>query len=102
RQKHGIASLHRGKGLITIDVKRSGDYIECIIEDNGPGIYASLQSEGRNADHTSMGSGITSRRIEAINAINKNKILWQVIDKKQSGSPASGTIVHLSFPVITS
>lgn len=100
--KHGVASLQNRKGVITIDIKRSGDYIECIIEDNGPGIYASLHSNGQDADHTSMGTGITIRRIEAINAIQKNKILWQVIDKQQSGLPASGTIVHLSFPIIPS
>jgi hypothetical protein len=40
--------------------------------------------------------------MEAINAIQKNKILWQVIDKQQAGSPASGTIVQLSFPIISS
>jgi LytS/YehU family sensor histidine kinase len=100
--KHGVASLQNRKGLITIDVKLSGDYIECIIEDNGPGIYASLHSESPDTDHASMGTGITIRRMEAINAIQKNKILWQVIDKQQSGLSASGTIVHLSFPIISS
>lgn len=100
--KHGVASLQNQKGLITIDVKRSGDYIECIIEDNGPGIYASQHSKGKDTDHASMGTGITIRRMAAINAIQKNKILWQVIDKQQSGLPASGTIVHLSFPIISS
>lgn len=100
--KHGVAALQDRKGLVTVDVKRSGDYIECIIEDNGPGIYASLHSKDRDADHASMGTGITIRRMEAINAIQKNKILWQVIDKQQSASPASGTIVHLSFPIMPS
>jgi ligand-binding sensor domain-containing protein/anti-sigma regulatory factor (Ser/Thr protein kinase) len=100
--KHGVASLQNRKGIVTIDIKRSGDYVECIIEDNGPGIYASLNRKGEDTDHASMGTGITIRRMEAINAIQKNKILWQVIDKQQSGLPASGTIVHLSFPVIPS
>ncbi|HEX6432545.1 MAG TPA: histidine kinase [Niastella sp.] len=98
--KHGIATLQTRKGLITVEVKRSGDCIECIIEDNGPGIYASIRNQGSYTDHSSMGTGITSRRIEAINAIQKSKILWRVTDKQQSGLPDSGTIVHLSFPII--
>jgi anti-sigma regulatory factor (Ser/Thr protein kinase) len=98
--KHGIATLQTRKGLITVDIKRSGDFIECIIEDNGPGIYASLRNQSSYPDHSSMGTGITSRRIEAINAIQKSKILWRVTDKQQSGLPDSGTIVHLSFPII--
>jgi hypothetical protein len=46
-----------------------------------------------------MGAGITASRIDAINAMQKNKILLQVTDKQQSGQTASGTIVHLSFPI---
>jgi cell fate (sporulation/competence/biofilm development) regulator YmcA (YheA/YmcA/DUF963 family) len=45
-----------------------------------------------------MGASITASRIDAINAMQKNKILLQVIDKQQSGQSTSGTIVHLSFP----
>jgi ligand-binding sensor domain-containing protein/anti-sigma regulatory factor (Ser/Thr protein kinase) len=97
---HGIAPLENRTGILTVDVKRSGNYIEFFIEDNGPGIYTSLHKQPANNDHTSMATGITSRRIDAINAIQKNKIVCRVTDKQQAGLQGSGTIIHLSFPLI--
>lgn len=98
--KHGIAPLQHRKGVLTVDIKKTGEYIEVVIEDNGPGIYASNNNqEADDQEHISMGASITFNRINALNAIQKNKILWQVTDKQQSGQPASGTIIHLSFPL---
>jgi sensor histidine kinase YesM len=98
--KHGIAPLQHQKGILHIEVTHSADYIEFMIEDNGPGIHATISSAHTyNHDHTSMGISITASRIDAINAMQKNKILLQVTDKQQSGQAASGTIVHLSFPI---
>jgi hypothetical protein len=99
--KHGIPTLQHRKGVLTVQVTRNDHYIECMIEDNGPGIYSSRGQE-HDSEYTSMGTGITSRRIEAINAIQKNKIQWRVTDKQQAGLPGSGTIIHLSFPIIPS
>ncbi|AXY73250.1 hypothetical protein D3H65_04335 [Paraflavitalea soli] len=102
--KHGIAPLQHRKGILTVDIRKSGAYIEVVIEDNGPGIHASgITHETDEQDHISMGTGITINRIHALNALQKNKILWQVTDKQQlepgpEGS-ASGTIIHLSFPI---
>lgn len=98
--KHGIAPLQHRKGILTVDIKKSGEYIEVVIEDNGPGIYASDNTHrADDQDHISMGASITTNRINALNAIQKNKILCRVTDKQQSGQPASGTIIHLSFPL---
>lgn len=97
---HGIAPLENRTGILTVDVKRTGNYIEFIIEDNGPGIYASRRKQAAGDDHTSMGTSITSRRIDAINAIQKSKIVCRITDKQQAGSGGSGTIIHLSFPLI--
>ena len=98
--KHGIASLQNRKGILTIEIKACGDYIEFIIEDNGPGIHSTLKSKNRyDKDYISMGTRITGNRINAINAIQKNKILYRVVDKHTNEQPA-GTIVYLSFPLI--
>lgn len=97
---HGVTPLQDRKGAVLVDVKRSGNCIEFIIEDNGPGIYSDRPNSHAVKDHTSMGTGITSRRINAINEMHKNKIIWQVIDKQRSGPATSGTIIHLSFPLI--
>ena len=75
-------------------------YLEFIIEDNGPGIYSTHTKSPAQKEHASMGTGITSRRIDAINEMQKNKIIWRVTDKQQSVEPANGTIIHLSFPLI--
>jgi len=97
--KHGIASLQNRKGILTIEIKASGDYIEFIIEDNGPGIHSTMKSKSRyDKDYVSMGTRITGNRINAINAIQKNKILYSVVDKHNDEQP-SGTIVYLSFPL---
>lgn len=100
--KHGIAPLEDRKGILLIEIKRSGGYIECIIEDNGPGIHT-MQKEkpAKPGDYRSMGAGITTSRIQTINATQKQKILLRVTDKQEGTFPGSGTIVHLSFPIIT-
>ncbi|WP_207513845.1 sensor histidine kinase [Longitalea luteola] len=97
---HGIAPLENRTGILSVEIKRSGKYVEFIIEDNGPGIYASRHKQPVNNDHTSMGTSITSRRIDAINAIQKHPIICRITDKQQDGLTGSGTIIHLSFPLI--
>jgi ligand-binding sensor domain-containing protein/two-component sensor histidine kinase len=98
--KHGIAPL-KHKGILTIEITQSDDYIDFVIGDNGPGIYSSTSSAyAYENDYTSMGTSITGNRINAINAIQQNKILCQVTDKGASGQTASGTIIRLSFPII--
>jgi len=98
---HGITPLQDRKGFVSVDIRRSGDFIEFVIEDNGPGIYSARPKPNSQKEHASMGTGITSRRINTINEMQKNKIMWRVTDKQQSGSLASGTIIHLSFPLIS-
>jgi ligand-binding sensor domain-containing protein/two-component sensor histidine kinase len=99
--KHGIAPLQHRKGILTVEIKQSGGCIEFIIEDNGPGIHDSMHRNSQfDQEYTSMGTGITEKRINAINDIQKNKILCRITDKLQAGQAGSGTIVHLSFPVL--
>lgn len=101
--KHGIDPLEGRKGLLIIDIRQTGQYIECSIEDNGPGIHASLSGNKiASPGHESMGAGITASRISTINAMQKQKILLQVTDKREAGHAGTGTLVHLSFPILTS
>jgi ligand-binding sensor domain-containing protein/anti-sigma regulatory factor (Ser/Thr protein kinase) len=101
--KHGIAPLQGRKGILSITVTTNNKYIEFTIDDNGPGIYASQAAARRNEeDHTSMGTSITERRINAINDIQKNKILLEITDKQRSASGGTGTIIKISFPIIVS
>jgi ligand-binding sensor domain-containing protein len=99
--RHGIAPLQHRKGILTVEIKQSNGCIEFIIEDNGPGIHDTMhRNTFFDQEYTSMGTGITEKRINAINDIQKNKILCRITDKLQAGQADSGTIVHLSFPIL--
>ncbi|HJT75311.1 MAG TPA: histidine kinase, partial [Chitinophaga sp.] len=67
--KHGIAPLEGRQGILNIKITRSDNYIECIIEDNGPGMPAILQNNNNTKEygHVSLGTGITVNRINTIN-----------------------------------
>jgi sensor histidine kinase YesM len=98
--RHGISPLQGKKGVLTIDFSRSAGYIECSIDDNGIGINRSRQNKNAaGSDHISMGTGNTESRIDIFNDVHDNKILLRVKDKQESDPEATGTFVHLSFPI---
>lgn len=99
--KHGIAPLKDRQGILNITIKRTDDYIIFTVEDNGPGIYSNppVEKITEAEDHTSMGTNITERRIDAINDIQKNKILLQIVDKQKAALGTTGTIIKISFPI---
>ncbi|HWK02507.1 MAG TPA: histidine kinase [Puia sp.] len=100
--KHGIATLEDSKGIILIRFNRAGQYIECIIDDNGPGIDASRHdNHSQDTGYQSMGTRITENRIHTINTLQKDKIRILVTDKQKSGLFDNGTLIHLSFPITT-
>jgi sensor histidine kinase YesM len=97
--KHGVAPLRDRAGLIRIAIQRSPAGIECTVEDDGPGIDASLATSGIGAaGHIPLGATITARRIDTINAIEKSRIRVTISDKARDGKPHTGTVVHLYFP----
>lgn len=99
--KHGITPLHDKQGIVTVTFEQSAAYIHCTIEDNGIGINAGREkSREIEGDHTSMGNNITEYRIGLINSLRKNKILLNISDKQECNMTGTGTVVHLSFPVI--
>lgn len=100
--KHGIAPLQDRQGELNISFKKSEEYIDCFIEDNGIGINKTMASKAMSfSDHTSMGAGITESRIHTINTMNKNKIHIHVLDKSERDMAGTGTIVRVSFPILT-
>ena len=98
--KHGIGPLENDKGIILVRFRRASAYIECMIEDNGPGIGASRsRSELSEEGHRSMGTSITENRIDTLNLLRKEKIRLRIIDKEEAGRAESGTIIQLYFPI---
>ena len=98
--KHGISPPENSKGVILVRFSRSGNYIECVVDDNGPGIRLSpANSSKSDPGHRSMGTRITENRIDTLNLLQKEPISIDVVDKQGSGLSGSGTIIRLSFPI---
>jgi LytS/YehU family sensor histidine kinase len=100
--KHGIAPLRDRKGIITVEFRMAGEYLECLIEDNGIGINAALQRKQVNTyKHISMGQNITEGRLQAMNSIREKKIKLQVSDRHEIDPLTAGTLVRILFPTET-
>ncbi len=71
---HGI-SKKEGQGHISIKIKKSGDMIKCIVEDNGIGRSKSVswKEESEKQEKKSLGMKITNARIEIINKLKGSK-----------------------------
>ncbi|MCW3465323.1 sensor histidine kinase [Chitinophaga nivalis] len=101
--KHGISGLQNKQGFVQVDFRRSGNYLVCTIDDNGKGIYASAQDKKVNLPgYKPSGNLITESRINVLNTVLKDKILFEITDKAVPGLTASGTIVRLFFPISNS
>jgi len=91
---HGI-SKKQGTGKIVIIIKKEGDMINCIVEDDGIGRNQSSQqnSESMAPEKKSLGMKITKSRIDIINKLKKSKAGVQLFDLPQ------GTKVELRLPL---
>jgi ligand-binding sensor domain-containing protein len=99
--KHGITPLEDVAGNINITFHRDNNYLVCTIDDDGIGINASIAAHKTSfPGYISLGTGITKSRIDIINAIQKNKILLETLDKGANDPSTHGTIVRVSFPII--
>lgn len=93
--KHGCQGKTT-KGILNIVISLSGNELLCEIEDNGRGRMAN----NTLPNHQSLGTTITSDRLEIINHLNGSNARFLYEDKvDESGSP-SGTKVRLYLPLI--
>ena len=86
---HGIAAKE-GSGHINIEIKKEGDIIVCVVDDDGVGRTKSINSRNENR---SMGVKITSNRLEIINQLKKSKGSIEMFDKPE------GLRVELKIPL---
>lgn len=96
--RHGISPLEDRTGELLVEFRLTPQYLCCTVEDNGPGI-GQTRTGSQDADHVSLGTGITEKRIHTINSIYKSKIRVDIVDKSAAGLAGTGSIVHLSFPL---
>jgi ligand-binding sensor domain-containing protein len=102
--KHGVGR-RSSEGKINLSFKSTyAGILECIIEDNGPGINSvqTLQTgTGQEKKHESKGTSITQNRIKILNQLSEpdNGITLVIEDMGAGGKNISGTRVTLHFPI---
>lgn len=71
---HGIAGK-KNNGKIWIRIKKEGDMINCIVQDNGIGMQeaANVKKETGTSVKRSLGMKITNERIDVLNKLKRSK-----------------------------
>ncbi|MDT8393360.1 MAG: two-component regulator propeller domain-containing protein [Bacteroidales bacterium] len=94
---HGL--IHSpGRGRITIDIRQQGDYLFCVIEDNGIGRKKAQQiKDASGIKRKSRGVIITRERLEILNKQSRDKFAVNVIDLKDQHGHPTGTRVELNI-----
>jgi LytS/YehU family sensor histidine kinase len=96
---HGMSGKKDNEGLINLSISKNHK-LTFTVEDNGAGITASKNYKKTiTADHESMGTAITEKRIEMFNTVNSEKIELEVLDKSELSKPESGTRIMIKFPL---
>ncbi len=93
---HGLSHISTDKILI-IEFKIVGNNLQCEINDNGVGYYASQFNNTRT--HESTGIQNILDRIKLIEMKYNLKMGFQIIDKSELDPQTTGTIVRLSVPL---
>jgi tetratricopeptide (TPR) repeat protein len=98
---HGLMPADHN-GQIKIDVKLEKNYLACTIEDNGIGRQAAMEKKlKQNGNHNSLGTQITSSRLDIVNALCGTCLKTIYSDlKDESGMPV-GTKVEIHIPIMT-
>jgi tetratricopeptide (TPR) repeat protein len=89
---HGISKIN-GEGKILIEIKKEEEMINCIVEDNGPGI----QENHHSLEKKSLGMKITRARIDIINKIKKSKAAIHLLNKEDGVRVEVRLPLELSF-----
>ncbi|MFN8436527.1 MAG: histidine kinase [Cytophagales bacterium] len=90
---HGLIHKTDGIGKLSLKIVDKGDYIECIIEDNGVGRARSQQF--KEMDHKSIGTKVTEERLKIINKFDEVSV--KVIDLHDEYNNPSGTKTILNI-----
>jgi hypothetical protein len=99
--RHGLRFRKDKAGKVIISVKRQGDHLVCILEDNGVGRKAALHYKSISPiNYQSKGLSLTADRIEMFNKEHEQKISMHIDDLEDEAQNALGTRVTISFPVL--
>lgn len=94
---HGIRE--KENGLIKIEITRVGNFLNCIIEDNGIGREHLVATEtGESVKRKSLGMKITQERLQIIEQLKQVKTTIEITDLKDSENKPSGLRISLQLP----
>lgn len=88
--QHGLKETG---GIIAVEFRSSGEYIEISVKDNGVGILSTSQAR---ENHRSLATSIIRERIDNYNRRLKNQIRLKIIDRESQYK--KGTEIQLSLP----
>lgn len=94
--EHGFKNLSE-EGKIYIEYKKGEKNIEVIIEDNGIGINKS-EKKVRDNEYKSVGTTITSERLEGLGKSNNYHHKYEVIDLSNINESINGTRIVFNMP----
>jgi LytS/YehU family sensor histidine kinase len=98
--RHGLRFRRDKNGVVTITVKRAGQHLICVLEDNGVGRKAAMQYKSVSPiNYQSKGLSLTSDRISMFNQEHTEKIDMVIEDLEDNFHNSLGTRVTISFPV---
>jgi ligand-binding sensor domain-containing protein len=99
--RHGLRYRRDKNGVVTITVRRDGDHLVCILEDNGIGRKAAMQYKSVSPiNYQSKGLSLTADRIEMYNREHALKIRMWIDDLEDNFHNSLGTRVTIYFPVL--
>lgn len=100
---HGLMHKKEGTGSLIINIKKEGETLICVIEDNGIGREAAKKLKSKTAvKQKSYGMNITKERLQFINHSNNNNgqkatTNIEVIDLKDQNGKATGTRIIIKI-----
>lgn len=98
--RHGIRYKENGGGKINIRFSMKENILYCSIKDNGVGRKRAAELKSKNhIEYQSKGMGLTEKRIELLNKINKSHIAIEVVDIISDDGNAAGTEIIVKIPL---
>lgn len=96
--KHGLANLQK-EGEVQISFSQEGQYLVCMVQDNGIGRKAAAELKA-NEEHVSSALNITKRRLQLIEERTGKKTSLVFKDLSDDQQNACGTKVIISIPFL--
>jgi len=98
---HGLMHKEEGIGHLLLEIKKEGNQIKFVIEDNGIGREKAMSIKSRSATkHKSFGMQITKNRIAIANELYQTNATIKIIDLKNEKGKSLGTKVVIYLPFL--